>query len=72
MHSQIASMDLNNAGHAWYSHAYGAPRTFNQAGADRYNEAFNGEAGERGVFGNDTYTESIPAGPDYAHAGTTL
>ena len=71
MHSQIASVDLNSQGHCWYSHAYGSPRVFNQAGADRYNQAFNGEAGERGVFGQDDYSEHIPAGPNYAHAGTS-
>lgn len=72
MHSQIASVDLNSQGHCWYSHAYGSPRVFNQAGADRYNQAFNGEAGERGVFGQDDFSEHIPAGPNYAHAGTTF
>jgi len=72
MHSQIASVDLNYQGHCWYSHAYGSPRVFNQAGVDIYNAAFNGEAGERGVAGNDQYTEFIPAGPNYAHAGTTF
>lgn len=72
MLSQIASVDLNVQGHCWYSHAYGSPRVFNQDGADWYNQRFNGEAGERGVFGNDEYSEFIPAGPNYAHAGTSF
>lgn len=72
MLSQIASVDLNIQGHCWYSHAYGSPRVFNQDGADWYNQRFNGEAGERGVFGDDEYSEFIPAGPNYAHAGTSF
>lgn len=72
MHSQIASMDLNSQGHAWYSHSYGQPRTFNHAGAAKYNEYFNGEAGERGIVAGDWMGESIPAGPDYEHAGTPM
>lgn len=102
MHSQIASADFNTQQIAYYrcadrslrfascssrrSHAYGAPRVFNQAGATFYNnvrrmncgprishirpQRFNGEAGERGIFNNDQYTEFIPEGPNYTHAGT--
>ncbi|KAK9893536.1 hypothetical protein P389DRAFT_112839 [Cystobasidium minutum MCA 4210] len=72
MLSQIASVDMNMQGHCWYSHAYGSPRVFNQAGADWYNQRFNGEAGERGVFADDQYSEFIPEGPNYAHAGTSF
>lgn len=50
----------------------GSPRVFNQDGADWYNQRFNGEAGERGVFADDQYSEFIPAGPNYAHAGTSF
>ncbi|KAL8290625.1 hypothetical protein RQP46_002883 [Phenoliferia psychrophenolica] len=70
MHSLIASADLNNQKIAYYSHTQSVPRTFNQAGARHYNYNFNGEAGERAIAGNDIFTESIPAGPNYAHAGT--
>ncbi|KAL8276259.1 hypothetical protein RQP46_011333 [Phenoliferia psychrophenolica] len=52
------------------NHNYGTPRTFNTAGANWYNSNFNGEAGERGIYGNDNYTEHIPSGPNYAHTGT--
>jgi hypothetical protein len=50
----------------------GSPRVFNQDGANWYNQRFNGEAGERGVFANDIYSEFIPEGPDYAHTGTSF
>jgi len=72
MHSLIASADFNYQQICYYSHTYGAPRTFNQRGALWYNARFNGEAGERGVFNNDQYTEFIPATADYAHSGTTF
>ncbi|KAK4700025.1 hypothetical protein P7C70_g6230, partial [Phenoliferia sp. Uapishka_3] len=70
MHSLIASADLHNQNIDYYSHNYGTPRTFNQAGANWYNSNFNGEAGERGIYGNDNYTEFIPVGPNYVHTGT--
>lgn len=72
MHSLIASVDMNQRDIAWYSHNYGTPRTFNAAGARWYNERFNGEAGERGIYANDIYSEKIPAGPNYRHAGTAF
>lgn len=72
MHSQLASVDFNDQNICYYSHAYGSPRLFNQAGVNWYNARFNGEAGERGVANNDQYTEFIPASEDYAHAGTTF
>lgn len=50
----------------------GSPRVFNQAGADWYNQRFNGEAGERGVFADDVYSEFIPEGPNYVHTGTSF
>ena len=50
----------------------GTPRTFNEAGATYYNVRFNGEAGERATFNNDVYGDSIPAGPNYYHAGTAF
>ncbi|KAL8281301.1 hypothetical protein RQP46_006335 [Phenoliferia psychrophenolica] len=70
MHALAASADLHNQNIDYYSHNYGTPRTFNTAGANWYNSNFNGEAGERGIYANDNYTEFIPAGPNYAHAGT--
>ncbi|KAL8280503.1 hypothetical protein RQP46_007151 [Phenoliferia psychrophenolica] len=70
MHSLIASADLNNQLTDYYSHNYGTPRTFNEAGAHWYNNRFNGEAAERGIYGDDTYTEYIPVGPNYVHTGT--
>jgi len=70
MLSQIASVDFNVQNIAYYSHAYGSPRVFNAAGAQFYNDRFNGEAGVRGISADDQYTEYIPEGPDYAHAGT--
>lgn len=72
MLSQIASVDFNVQNIAYYSHAYGSPRVFNAAGAQFYNDRFNGEAGERGISADDQYTEYIPEGPDYAHAGKHL
>lgn len=72
MHALIASVDYNQQGIAWYSHNYGTPRTFNAAGAEWYNERFNGEAGERGIFANDTYVNKMPSGPNYHHAGTAF
>lgn len=50
----------------------GSPRVFNQAGATFYNNRFNGEAGERGIAQDDTYTEIIPASANYSHAGTAF
>lgn len=70
MHSLIASVDFNDQNICYYSHNYGAPRTFNEAGAIWYNARFNGEAGERAIANNDQFTEFIPAGPNYTHAGT--
>lgn len=72
MHSLIASVDLNYQQIDYYSHNYGTPRTFNVHGSNWYNQNFNGEAGERGVYGNDTYTEFIPASENYTHTGTTF
>lgn len=72
MHALLASVDYNQQDIAWYSHNYGTPRTFNPAGVNWYNQRFNGEAGERGLFANDTYVDKIPSGPNYAHAGTTF
>lgn len=72
MHALIASVDYNNQDIAWYSHNYGTPRTFNAAGVAWYNQRFNGEAGERGIFANDQTVNLIPSGPNYAHAGTSF
>jgi len=72
MHSFIASADFNDQNICYYSHSYGAPRVFNQAGANWYNARFNGEAGERAVANNDQYTEFIAESEDYAHSGTTF
>lgn len=70
MHALIASVDFNQQDIAWYSHNYGTPRTFNAAGAEWYNERFNGEAGERGIWANDQSVNLIPSGPNYAFCGT--
>lgn len=72
MHALIASVDFNYHDICYYSHNYGTPRTFNEAGATYYNVRFNGEAGERATFNNDVYGDSIPAGPNYYHAGTAF
>lgn len=53
------------------SHNYGTPRTFNQAGVDFYTRLFQGVSGERGVANSDPIPEIIPAGPNYAHTGTS-
>jgi hypothetical protein len=57
----------------WFSrsHNYGTPRTFNQAGVDFYTRLFQGVSGERGVANSDPIPEIIPAGPNYAHTGTS-
>merc|ERR1711939_860008 len=72
MHSLIHSVDLGWAGVCRWSHNYGTPRTFNQAGADFYTRLFQGVSGERGVANHDPIPEVIPSGPNYAHTGTTF
>jgi hypothetical protein len=71
MLSLIASVDLGWAGVCRWSHNYGTPRTFNQAGVDFYTRLFQGVSGERGVANHDPIPEIIPAGPNYAHTGTS-
>ncbi|SCZ89827.1 BZ3500_MvSof-1268-A1-R1_Chr1-3g01602 [Microbotryum saponariae] len=63
----VAALDLGYRGLSHWSHAQGTPCVFNSAAAKLYNALYQGEAGQRTVYGNDAVVNFIPESDNCTH-----